>query len=169
MGRALGGGPYARLRPMRVRARRRLDPPHGRRPAPGRRPPRRGGGGVIVDAYWTRDLADGGIPWHGLSEPVTLRYLRSARSAGNCRGYEMAPPAGFEPAHTAPEARSRNLPDLRKCMCQVVRRGCCGDGRGRGPAGPDGLSWKLERISQNQSQTCIKLDDSGQFCDGDPS
>ena len=59
---------------------------------------------MIVDAYWTRDLADGGIPWHGLSEPVTLRYLRSARSAGNCRGYEMAPPAGFEPAHTAPEA-----------------------------------------------------------------
>ena len=59
---------------------------------------------MIVDAYWTRDLADGGIMWHGLSQPVTQQFRRRARSAHNFRGYEEAPPAGFEPAHTAPEA-----------------------------------------------------------------
>jgi hypothetical protein len=57
-----------------------------------------------VGTYWERNLADGGIRWHELSQPVTQRFSQNTRSAGISRDYEEAPPAGFEPAHTAPEA-----------------------------------------------------------------
>ena len=59
---------------------------------------------MTVGAYWARNLADGGIRWHELSQPVTQEFQRRARSACDFRGYGEAPPAGFEPAHTAPEA-----------------------------------------------------------------
>jgi CheY-like chemotaxis protein len=57
-----------------------------------------------VGAYWGLNLADGVIRWHELSQPVTERIRRNARSVHDYRGYNEAPPAGFEPAHTAPEA-----------------------------------------------------------------
>jgi CheY-like chemotaxis protein len=59
---------------------------------------------VTVGAYWARNLADGGNRWHEVSQPVIREFRRHARSVHDCRGYEGAPPAGFEPAHTAPEA-----------------------------------------------------------------
>ena len=59
---------------------------------------------MTVGAYWGRNLASGGIQWHGLSQPVTGAFRHHARSTGDSRGYEVAPPAGFEPALTAPEA-----------------------------------------------------------------
>ena len=59
---------------------------------------------MTVGAYWARNLADGGIRWHELSQPVNREFRRRTRSACDFRGYEEAPPAGFEPAHTAPEA-----------------------------------------------------------------
>ena len=59
---------------------------------------------MTVGAYWGRNLASGGIRRHDLSQPVTKLFRRHARSASDSRGYEVAPPAGFEPALTAPEA-----------------------------------------------------------------
>jgi CheY-like chemotaxis protein len=59
---------------------------------------------MTVGAYWGRNLASGDILWQELSQPVTDEFRRRARSAGDFQGYEVAPPAGFEPALTAPEA-----------------------------------------------------------------
>ena len=59
---------------------------------------------MTVGAYWARNVASGGILWHELSQPVTGPFRHHARSAGDSQGYGMAPPAGFEPALTAPEA-----------------------------------------------------------------
>ena len=59
---------------------------------------------MTVGAYWARNLADGGNRWHEVSQPVTREFRRHARSGRDFRGYGEAPPAGFEPAHTAPEA-----------------------------------------------------------------
>ena len=59
-------------------------------------------------AYWARNLASGGIQWHELSKPVTAAFRHHARSGEDSRGCEVAPPAGFEPALTAPEAASAN-------------------------------------------------------------
>ncbi len=64
-----------------------------RQPAPG-----------SLGAYWARNLASGGIRWHDLSQPVTGPFRHHARSEDDSQGYGMAPPAGFEPALTAPEA-----------------------------------------------------------------
>ena len=55
-------------------------------------------------AYWGRNLASDNIRWHELSQPVTGTFQRNTRSGVNCRGYEVAPPVGFEPTHPAPEA-----------------------------------------------------------------
>jgi len=62
---------------------------------------------MTVGAYWARDLASDGIQWHGLSQPVTGGFRHHARSGDDSRGYGMAPPAGFEPALTAPESDPR--------------------------------------------------------------
>ncbi len=59
---------------------------------------------MTVGAYWARNLASGGIRWHELSQSVTGGFRHHARSRDDSRGYEVAPPAGFEPALTAPEA-----------------------------------------------------------------
>jgi len=59
---------------------------------------------VNVGAYWAQNLADGGIRQHKLSQPVTRGFRSRARSVTVFRAYGEAPPAGFEPAHTAPEA-----------------------------------------------------------------
>ena len=59
---------------------------------------------MTVGAYWARNLASGGTRWHDVSQPVTGAFQCHARSVGYSRGYEVAPPAGFEPALTAPEA-----------------------------------------------------------------
>ena len=59
---------------------------------------------MTVSAYWARNLTADGIQWHGLSQPVTGAFWHHTRSKGDSRGYEVAPPAGFEPALTAPEA-----------------------------------------------------------------
>jgi hypothetical protein len=75
--------------------------------------PRRHGTGLITPVpYWARNLADGGIRWHELSQPVTQEFRCRARSVHDCQGYEEAPPAGFEPAHTAPEGNPIQVPDL---------------------------------------------------------
>ena len=57
-----------------------------------------------LGAYWGRNLASDNIRWHEMSQPVTGIFQRNTRSGVNCRGYEVAPPVGFEPAHPAPEA-----------------------------------------------------------------
>ena len=59
---------------------------------------------MIVGAYWGRNLASDGSRWHELSQLVTEGFRHHARSGDDSRGYEVAPPAGFEPALTAPEA-----------------------------------------------------------------
>ncbi len=59
---------------------------------------------MTVGAYWARNLAPDGIQWHGLSQPVTRKFRHHGRSRDDSRGYAVAPPAGFEPALTAPEA-----------------------------------------------------------------
>ena len=59
---------------------------------------------MTVGAYWARNLASCGIRCHRLSQPVTGAFWHHARSEGDSRGYEVAPPAGFEPALPAPEA-----------------------------------------------------------------
>ena len=59
---------------------------------------------MTVGAYWGRNLASGDILWQELSQPVTDEFRRRARSAGDFQGYEVAPPVGFEPTLTAPEA-----------------------------------------------------------------
>ena len=64
---------------------------------------------MTVGAYWGRNLASGDIPWQELSQPVTDEFRRHPRSAGDFQGYEVAPPAGFEPALTAPEAVALSL------------------------------------------------------------
>ena len=58
---------------------------------------------MSAGAYWGRNLAPGGIRWQYLSQPVISGFQHHARSASNCRGYEVAPPVGFEPTLTAPE------------------------------------------------------------------
>ena len=59
---------------------------------------------MTVGAYWGRNLASRSIRWHELSQPVTGTFQRHARSGVNFRGYEVAPPVGFEPTLPAPEA-----------------------------------------------------------------
>ena len=59
---------------------------------------------MTVGAYRARNLATGCIRWHELSQPVTEEFRRPARSGGDSRGYEVAPPVGFEPTLPAPEA-----------------------------------------------------------------
>ena len=59
---------------------------------------------MTVGAYWARNLASGGIRRHDLSQPVTEGFRRPARSGGDSRGCEVAPPVGFEPTLPAPEA-----------------------------------------------------------------
>jgi hypothetical protein len=66
---------------------------------------------MTVGAYWARNLAPGGIRRHDLSQPVTGEFRHHARSEGNSRRYEVAPPAGFEPALTAPEGNSIQVSD----------------------------------------------------------
>jgi len=69
---------------------------------------------MTVGAYWGRNLASGGTQWHELSQPVTRQFRHHARSVSDSRGYEVAPPAGFEPALTAPESPARWACDLGK-------------------------------------------------------
>jgi hypothetical protein len=64
-----------------------------------------------VGAYWARDLADGGIRRHELSQRVIQGFWRRARSVHDFRGNGEAPPAGFEPAHTAPEGAAQEDAD----------------------------------------------------------
>ena len=59
---------------------------------------------MTVGAHWARNLASDGIRWHEVSQSVTGGFRHHARSGNDFRGYEVAPPAGFEPALTAPEA-----------------------------------------------------------------
>ena len=59
---------------------------------------------MSLGAYWGRNLASGGIRWPELSQHVTEESRRPARSGGNSRGCEVAPPVGFEPTLPAPEA-----------------------------------------------------------------
>ena len=59
---------------------------------------------MTVGAYWGRKLAPDGIRRHDLSQPVTEEFRRHARSGDDSRGYEVAPPVGFEPTLPAPEA-----------------------------------------------------------------
>jgi hypothetical protein len=59
---------------------------------------------MSVGAYWGRNLAPDGARRHDLSQPVTEEFRRHARSGGDSRGYEVAPPVGFEPTLPAPEA-----------------------------------------------------------------
>ena len=59
---------------------------------------------MSAGAYWGRNLAPDGIQRHDLSQAVTDQFWRPARSGGDSRGYEVAPPVGFEPTLPAPEA-----------------------------------------------------------------
>ena len=59
---------------------------------------------MTVGAYWARNLAPGDTRRHDLSQPVTEEFRRPARSGDDSRGYEVAPPVGFEPTLPAPEA-----------------------------------------------------------------
>ena len=59
---------------------------------------------MSVGAYWGRNLAPDGIRWPELSQHVTEEFRRPARSGDDSRGYEVAPPVGFEPTLPAPEA-----------------------------------------------------------------
>ena len=56
-----------------------------------------------VGAYWAWNLASDSIRWHLLSQPAT-GPCRGTPDQGPFRGYEEAPPVGFEPTHPAPEA-----------------------------------------------------------------
>ena len=59
---------------------------------------------MTVGAYWARNLAPDGTRRHDLSHPVTKEFRHHARSGDDSRGYEVAPPVGFEPTLPAPEA-----------------------------------------------------------------
>ena len=59
---------------------------------------------MSVGAYWGRNLAPDSIRWQELSQYVTEEFRRHARSGGDSRGCEVAPPVGFEPTLPAPEA-----------------------------------------------------------------
>src|SRR6266571_3062916 len=79
--------------------------PRRRRPAPGG--PRLRGSGQDTGrpgAIRGRNLADGGSPWRKVAEPGRRPEPRHAWSGPISADDREAPPAGFEPAHTAPEA-----------------------------------------------------------------
>ena len=84
---------------------------------------------MTVGAYWGRNLAFGDILWQELSQPVTDEFRRHARSAGDYRGYEVAPPVGFEPTLTAPEAVALS-PELRGLQ-DLARLPATGSAAGR--------------------------------------
>ena len=100
---------------MHARPGRRLDRPHERRPAPGRpaaqrrpweRTPRRGRSGMILGRVWD---VEGVRSWRLLSRPGIGDHRTSgyfASSGRYLRCSRWAPPVGFEPTHTAPEAAS---------------------------------------------------------------
>jgi hypothetical protein len=67
-----------------------------------------------VGAIWGRNLADGGSPRREVAEPGRQPRLNSSRSGQVFTDTYGAPPAGFEPAHTAPECNAQDLSDLRE-------------------------------------------------------
>jgi hypothetical protein len=59
---------------------------------------------MIWGAYGVGNPSDGGIRWHDVSEPCQPDSQRNRRSRPRKAWTKGAPPAGFEPALTAPEA-----------------------------------------------------------------
>jgi len=57
-----------------------------------------------MGTVWGRKLSADGIRWHRLSGRSNRQSTDSRRSEPEFRRSWKAPPAGFEPAHTAPEA-----------------------------------------------------------------
>ncbi len=114
---------------------------------------------MISGAYWGRNLASGGIRWHKVSQPVTGEFWHHARSGDDSRGYEVAPPVGFEPTLTAPEAvaLSPELWGLRAWKRVPAEERCRTRGRTGRDHSPEDAT--LTRVTRGLGRVLVVDDD----------